>query len=205
MKKYFLLLFFLNLNSLVKKIDSFFELKKHSITKDSLIVLDIGSTLVYEEPLKELDDILEKNNINNFDSEWLNIRPTDPDSLDYLKELIKNYKVIVLSRNKDGENFYRFYQMKQLGLDFSNVYPNIPYQIISEKEPATFDKGLIVLGKKDRVGNKGKVLEKFLNKNNINPDKIIFIDDKMENINSVKKVAQNKSIPYIGFQFLKST
>lgn len=101
---------------------------------------------------------------------------------------------------------WRVDRLQELGIDFSK---NAPYQApIVFDELASYrgnystylDGVLFVNG---TVLSKGEVFLSFLKKTNVSPDKIIFIDDREDNLKSVEAAIQKlgKPIEYIGLHY----
>ncbi|HSC24768.1 MAG TPA: DUF2608 domain-containing protein [Candidatus Babeliales bacterium] len=69
--------------------------------------------------------------------------------------------------------------------------------VLPMQHPSFYKEGVLFSGDND----KGETLQYFLNFMNYHPQKIIFIDDKMKCIESVKKGAQKLNIPFVGIRY----
>lgn len=68
---------------------------------------------------------------------------------------------------------------------------------IQDKDIAKFKEGLMSVG----GNNKGTVLVKLLEKVNFSPRRILFVDDKVKNVNNVDKALNEASIPSFAFRY----
>ena len=110
----------------------------------------------------------------------------------------------------------RFNKLKQLGIDFSKSYPDLPPCNISKKFDIHYSSGIISSGS----SNKGSAFTKFYNhyaKNARNmkktchdstiignltaPRQIIFLDDICYNINSIGELYTHNKINYVGIYY----
>jgi histidinol phosphatase-like enzyme len=91
-------------------------------------------------------------------------------------------------------------RLTKLDIDFSKLnnlkdhkYSEIPskYGVPLTKNGVTFT----------ALAEKGVLLDAILKHNNIKPRKIIFIDDKLNNLKSVESTCNNLNIPFIGIQY----
>ena len=96
---------------------------------------------------------------------------------------------------------HRFQELKKLGIDFSSSFPQyISFEMpeLSDKKPApVFHKGIVPTSH----CTKGETLVGFLNKINWWPNRIIFIDDKIENLKEVAQIAKEKNIDFLGLHY----
>lgn len=185
--------------------DSLANINSYINTKNTLIIFDVDKTLIkYKPEYKQAKGCLKNFKLKDFDIKWLFAEPVDKDAIKIIKELQKKYKIIALTKCKKLVNYYKFYQLHLLGLDFSEAFPDIPfYYIIPSKSlngQAFYDKGIICSGK----NAKGPVLERFLEQNNIDPDQIIFVDNSIDNLKSAQEIAKKMNIPFIGIWYTKA-
>ncbi len=98
---------------------------------------------------------------------------------------------------------WRINQLKQFGFDFSKLSPlKRNYYIKTEDNPhgeSLLKSGVIFTAR----GNKGAALEYVLNTEDFHPKKIIFIDDRLENLQSIQSFAQRAKIDFIGIHYTK--
>lgn len=99
----------------------------------------------------------------------------------------------------------RYQDLKNIGLDFSKSFQSnlsenqtIKLQDVSNPLSRAIYKNGIILSSKS---SKGNALLVFLNKILWRPKKIIFIDNYLYNIDSVKNVLKKINIPFIGIHF----
>lgn len=93
-----------------------------------------------------------------------------------------------LSRlNKFGIDFRKFNNLKD------HTFSEIPakHGVPLTKNGVTFT----------ALATKGVLLDAVLKHNNIKPKKVIFIDDKLSNLQSVESTCKNLNIPFIGIQY----
>ena len=93
--------------------------------------------------------------------------------------------------------------LNELGIDFSFAFPQNTYLCLSDSLNSktsfpVFRKGIIFTEAYD----KGYVLEKFLSKMNWRPKKIIFVDDDMKNIKSVRASMKRVGVDFVGLHYL---
>jgi hypothetical protein len=124
--------------------------------------------------------------------------------------LERNIKVIALTNAWTGKFGYienieewRLKILKDLGIDFSKSFPRAKstiFKSLPEKvpgRPATYLNGIVSTSNL----SKELVLESFLAYINYKPKKIIFIDDKYKNLESVEKFTQDKGIEFVGIEY----
>ncbi|MCC2647192.1 MAG: hypothetical protein K0R02_1257 [Rickettsiaceae bacterium] len=124
--------------------------------------------------------------------------------------LERNIKVITLTNAWTGKFGYienieewRVKILKDLGIDFSRGFPRAKstiFKSLPEKvpgRPATYLNGMVSTSNL----SKELVLESFLAYINYKPKKIIFIDDKYKNLESVEKFTQDKGIEFVGIEY----
>lgn len=150
--------------------------------------------------------------IDTIISKMLNIeqsRIIEPAIVSIIQKLQeRGVKVIALTNCMTGKfgiipsmQAWRFEKLASLGINLSTSFEmqeiilnNIQAEF--RKNPL-FYKGILLT---DRI-DKGKVLAAFLDAIAFKPDQIIFFDDDEKNVESVKKVAIDRGIPYHGFVY----
>lgn len=95
--------------------------------------------------------------------------------------------------------------LQALGIDFSKTSPCKTPFIFTELAAyrgnyTTYIDGMLFVNGKDV--SKGEALIAFLNKAALSPTKIIFVDDREENVKSVEEAANNLGIAFIGVHYL---
>lgn len=127
------------------------------------------------------------------------------DSLAILKK--NNVTTIALTYCPTGkygkmESFenWRIEKLKQLGVDFSTLNnisdQNFPEVYASNGIPLIKD-GVIITA----LAKKGVVLDAVLKKEKLRPKRIIFIDDKLINLQSVQTTALKNNIAFLGIEY----
>lgn len=128
-----------------------------------------------------------------------------PSLINQLKQegvLVLAFTAIEASKEKIE---WRIQQLAKFGFDFSSIFPTVPSLVFSKDDlqefPPAFKSGVLFASKHP----KGEVLKQFLNQifNLLqwHPDKIVLIDDQIENLTSVEVSMQEMEIPFIGFWF----
>ena len=101
---------------------------------------------------------------------------------------------------------FRMQELQKLGLDFTKLSPFTKDAILPdmvtdgpEKQTKTpiVKSGMIFTSRL----NKAKVLENVFKQYNFHPTKIIFIDDKLQNLHALEELSQKLHIDFIGFEF----
>ena len=95
----------------------------------------------------------------------------------------------------------RFRELKKIGIDFSQSFPvdRLEFDLPPLKGRTPLFKDGIIYA---RPYLKREALREFLNKMNLRPKKVWFVDNEQEQINCVAKGMKELQIPYIGVQFL---
>lgn len=190
--------------------DTVFDLSEYlGSDPNTLILFDMGDTLVEDKADIPMEAKEAVKKINQLDIKEFHIKdflkePVEAEALDYIRKLSDKYKVLALTRNDGRDCYYRQFQASYvLNIDFSKAYPQIPFYHINKTMPATYDRGVICLGKNDGEGNKGQVLIEFLNSNRLNPTKVIFVDNNLQNVKDVQDALRSKCIPYVGVYYTR--
>lgn len=103
---------------------------------------------------------------------------------------------------------WREEQLRKYGLDFSQAFPEIT--CLKFKNISTQDKEII--GAPELLHgifythhqDKGKCLHLFLEQVSPTPKSILFVDDSLQNLQSVEKVAQTWDIAFVGIFYQKN-
>jgi hypothetical protein len=100
---------------------------------------------------------------------------------------------------------WRAKELKRLGINFHPITSSFPKENIEFTEFSSF-RGTFPLYKdgilySNVTASKGSVIKAFLNKIEKIPSRIIFIDDSLENLQSVELELQNLGIPYLGIHY----
>lgn len=191
-----------SLSAGIVELQSLNSLESFIHTQDPLIIFDVKNTFIKKRSnFNDLKQCFGQIDNAAFQLRWFFVDSVEPDALPIIKKLQEKYTIIVLTKNKSLLNYYKFFQLHTLGLDFSQTFPHIPfYYIKQDQSPALFDKGMISTG----ANEKGEVLKLFLVQQNIKPTQIIFVDDALKNLKSVEKIAQELNIPFTGIHYTRA-
>ena len=141
------------------------------------------------------------------ETEWCAIEPDSIIIINQLKD--RGCTALGLTSMETGtfgviENFpeWRSTVLANLGIKFTDSFPNTVFnELLSYRNnyPELYD-GILCCNQQ----SKGSVLAAFLDNFNVQPSKIIFFDDSVENLVSVADICQQKNIPFTGFQYLRA-
>jgi Protein of unknown function (DUF2608) len=127
-----------------------------------------------------------------------------------IKDLQKrDIKVVALTAMRTGEygvissmEDWRHEELKLFDIDFSQTFSDLSHTIFHELNEydviPTFKHGIICSGSH----TKGEVLSEFLQIIEWKPDRVIFIDDHVECLESVKSVLSSLGMEYLGFHYV---
>lgn len=96
---------------------------------------------------------------------------------------------------------WRGEELKRSGIDFtlhSPIQADINFEEFGEHNPLIFYKGMLCSSDHP----KGLALKAFLQKTDIKPSKIIFVEDKRNNLDSVEEEIKKMAISYKGFHYV---
>lgn len=111
----------------------------------------------------------------------------------------QGYNVIALTARSSHKFIeHTAQQLAKLGIDFSrSVIAQRDVTINGLQHPALYHKGIIACG----PNNKGVVLMHLIDILKLHPTKIIFMDDKLHHVESVKTHVCAKNIPFVGLRY----
>ncbi|MDR1890711.1 MAG: DUF2608 domain-containing protein [Puniceicoccales bacterium] len=98
---------------------------------------------------------------------------------------------------------WRISTLESFGYDFRMFWPSLPdkhFRELGGEYPPAYSSGIICCGNIP----KSQSLLAFLAYANITPSKIIFIDDKMENLEDVKEQCNLKNIKFLGIRYMEA-
>jgi hypothetical protein len=181
-----------------------------SCDSNSLVLLDVGGTLVIpKDPILHVSheewkakwfqehypDLTHEENV-------LLIRAVEQDNshlrlTDNWPELIKkaqasNIKMVAFT--KCPINHIRLDWLTSFGLYFLDELKELPYQ----NDSFTYTSGVIQTDQKI----KGPVLKEIVSKLNQRPSKIVFVDDRINQVKSVEEACKELNIPFVGFHYI---
>lgn len=203
---------------------------KEAVSLETLVVFDMDETitmhtdailhpnaaLLYKKLKEEIltPEVIQKYPDNYLLSKTLlSTKPilVDPSSPSFIQELQqKGIKTIMLTASRPGKlglipdmSARRLAILSEFGIDFSASFPLEPisFSEFSENQKTQipmFRGGLLLTGHHP----KGKVLAAFLKHIEFFPPKIIFIDDKREEVESVENEMEKLGIEVIGYHYL---
>lgn len=136
------------------------------------------------------------------------IKLIDPEIINVFTMLHKNsIPTIALTHSGTGKfgniedvTEWRISQLSNVGVSFANLTQHqdkIFHGLTGKHGTALFKSGILFTGHVD----KGQVLKEFLRTIKLTPKKVIFIDDKVENLQSVAMILQDLDIEFIGFEY----
>lgn len=201
-----------------------------SLDQDALVVFDVDFTLIVPEDKmlrpsgeKYLREITQeklrgysKEKIDELTSQVMlqsRVRLTDVKSLELLDLLQqKGIKTVALTAIRTGEygaipsmEDWRVQQLRRLGIDFAYSFPGVNPIVFSEfqgKGPSpAFSQGIICTVRY----KKGQVLKAFLEHLNWKPSKVVFVDDRLDCLQSVETEMDLLGIPTMGFLYTAET
>ena len=95
----------------------------------------------------------------------------------------------------------RQHELENFGFDFSKSWPDLKKKWFGEVQKSQYYESGIVCAK---PGSKGEALKNFLDYSKFNPKKIVFIDDKLDNLEDIQKVAKMLNSIFRGFEYTAS-
>jgi len=208
----------LNLNGNIIEIKHFSELPKYVNEPKTLVILDIDNTI--SEPTnevgsdqwfsacikKEIDAQLDKiEAINKVLPSYFaaqkkaKVKPVETETVKIIQSLQKQkFPVLGLTARSLPLIDCTHKQLKSINVDLSRsslskkdiTFSDYPF-------PTKYQKGIIFCGN----NNKGQILKKYLDLISFQPSKIIFVDDKKSNLETVEKEFKNSRISFIGLRY----
>lgn len=143
--------------------------------------------------------------LNEFHPEWVKrqetaeVKSIEPDFISKLKELQQRRIIIMgLTHRPVTVANATIRQVNSLNFNFA---PSAPYQetlIVPAPYPTLYRDGILFIGD---LNCKGKVFAKYLSLIKRIPKKIVFIDDKKQNITDFEQVFLESEIEYLGVHY----
>lgn len=204
------------LSAEIHETKTIFAVNQHR-DKDTLIIYDIDNTLM--EPRQSLGsdqwfyhhfDELKKRLQNDEKAltrallDWNTVN-----CLTVMKEVEPGTAAMIDSQQKEGAmvmalttrdfcfSSMTLYHLDALGIQFTPTAPAQESMFFDLGNGALFTKGILFCGS----AHKGKVLQQFLKAANIQPKKIVFINDKRSHIAQVEETCAEMDLPFIGLRY----
>ncbi|MBA3238761.1 MAG: DUF2608 domain-containing protein [Parachlamydiaceae bacterium] len=197
--------------------DCFDEIRSH-ITENTAIFFDLDNTLV--EPVQHFGSVqwgehFEKRLLETGKSlkeveaflqpYWngllpdLSMRLLDQTAPNIIRELQqKGHLVLGLTARDPMDAIYTHPLLDQIGIRFESEYAD---QKISMSFPAIFERGVLFTGIHN---SKGESLVALLKQINHFPQKVLFVDDKLNHVQSLEGPLAELNIDYIGVRYSKA-
>lgn len=133
----------------------------------------------------------------------------DPESVALVEDFQKKKVPVIAFTAAPGgrigklENFidWRILELKDFGFDFQGAFPHVKELKLPKdpglEYPPIYKSGVLITSLHD----KGPVLINFIKELNWKPKKVIFVDDKMHNLNSVIQSLTKEQIEVIGIHY----
>jgi hypothetical protein len=192
---------------------------------DTLVIFDLNDVIIYpndeifhtrnKEHLIKLDkdllsrkskeEVVELRKIAVLSREYNLVDKRIIDTLRYLKQ--KGINTIALTHCGTGKKGsiesredLRVHDLKTLGIDFSAL-SNLKDQrfpdVKAKDGQPLLKSGIVFTGNVD----KGVILNAILSATGLQPKKIIFIDNKLENVHSIEIAAKERAIEFVGIEY----
>ena len=201
------------LESYIKKLD-----------EDALVVFDVDFTLLvpndqllspsgeahYLKFLQKIEGLqMEGEILGSRILQHYKVSLVDPKMITLLNELKqKKIKTIALTAMDAGQfglipsmEDWRLEQLTSLGIDFSWVFPDVDSFVIEgfngKRSVPVFKGGILASSKY----SKGQVLLAFLKRMQCRPSEIVFVDDRMQEIDSVESELEQERIKHTSFYY----
>ena len=211
----------------IEKITSFRSLEKIKSynLKNTLVIFDVDYTLImphenysltrhpcrkalWKDFTKNLtqEEIRIYYSITKVNAKWELMDPYCVELFDYLKQ--NNISTVALTAIGTGSfgiipkmEDMRIEKLEDFGFDFKNTFTCKKTIILKELKNEygipMLKEGVIFTAEQD----KGAILEHILRQCFYNPSKIVFVDDKLENLISVEKLCKKQKIQFHGFLY----
>ncbi len=88
-------------------------------------------------------------------------------------------------------------QLQSLGVDLAATAPVFNGALVSA-DPSAYFRGILLVGPHN---NKGTVLMNFLRLSQVKADRIVFIDDKLSNVQNVETALNGQKLPHVGLRY----
>lgn len=202
------------------KISSVKEIKSNlNVTKNTLYIFDIDNTIITTKSnfgpkidrLKNMrKNYIDTNEIDQLISKWRLSREvilTDAEWPEFLQSIDRPYALTKIDVGHFGEipsiENWRNNELRNLGIIFNDVCPidgqTYKQPIEISVENATFFNGIFYTSH----ALKGDVIKKILSNNKY--DLVVFIDDRVEQLEDVRRGCAELGVDYLPMQFVLET
>lgn len=148
--------------------------------------------------------------------EWRPVTNDTPKIFNQIKH--KGYKVLGLTASGTGKygkiqslEKWRIQQLKGLDMEFDKAFIDATSGTLDSYIPnlmsyytnaihtfyPTVEDGIVF----SPIIPKGEVLDAYLQYAKLKPKKIVFVDDKLKNLEAVKKYCEKENIEYVGYEY----
>lgn len=207
------------------------EAELQKVDKNSLVMFDVDDTLIYPTDLIqrakhwEYRDKITQQTLKNpaivpegkYEKDYLHSTIlnssefvlVDPKIVSIIKELQERH-IPTIAFTKMGSwslgvipslTEFRYKQLKAHEIDFSGAFadPKYPKNCITVKDGKSycFRKGILFSNEYD----KGPILQLFLKTMNLKPNKIVFLDDRYDYLETVEAAMKDSGIEFIGLHY----
>jgi hypothetical protein len=130
----------------------------------------------------------------------IDIKPVDPNMLQVMEELkARGITVIGLTARHPGQIESTLHQLHLVGLDLSK-HPHVPASDISlEVFPTSKYQRGVIFG--TTFHKKSDLLFRFLEKTSLNPETVIFVDDKLGHVIDMERSCHHRGVECIAIRF----
>lgn len=216
----------------VSKVEEISRYTQELLPSD-LALFDIDMVLIQpSEPAFQIANIYEHKKkikeimaeLEDFEKDlFINLMVTSVDSIlvdDQMPSIVralkeKKVKSIALTAGLTGalDNIsnmeeWKCGRLKQCGFDFSESFSNHDGMVLTELPTyrgnyVTFKKGILFANGENSIVGKGLALKTFLEKVAFKPKKVVFIDDKLENLQIVEAALKDdNTISFVGLHYV---
>lgn len=225
------LIFILSHVSLWAQISTIHSLKEaendmNGLNSKSLVLFDVDDVLIVPK------DPIFRSHGKYRPQSWVNLDPQEKDNLtsimlagtefilvetytpSFIRSLQKNgVKTLGLTAARTGKYGviedtveWRIDQLLQHKINFGAFLGTFtfPDLVSPEANPPVFKRGILFLGdfSRGQKSKKGDLLTVFLDKIQWSPEKVVFFDDKLDNLLSVEEAMKEKNIPFHGYHYM---
>lgn len=130
----------------------------------------------------------------------IQVQAVDPNTSQVIQEIQnRTITILGLTARTPDEFGYTFKQLRSIGIDLTNQkqLPLSDQQILLDAR-ASYQEGVLF---STPYNKKSEVLYAFLENNHIEPECIIFVDDKHHHVVDVQRASEDRGLKFIGIRF----